>query len=295
MAGFPNSPSIGETYTLGTKVWEWDGTIWKIKTTGAVGPQGVQGAQGNQGTAGAGGVQGNQGRQGSVGPQGNQGRQGLAGSNGTQGNQGNQGLAGTQGNQGRQGIEGPTGFVSTPADLSTLTSGKVRVSPLWATVDLSNNPDGNYWIQSSMDGTIAGGLLNGIEYDYGAQVVRFNKYTETSVSIGSAAANLTADLDDGNIFIVFFGGYTGTCTIDITGHPQFAGMVPNILFYFTNSSGNTAPTITFTSKGLTGKVLFSEETGAPVFSNTPQAVFLPLAYMHGDTSWFGGSQLTFDL
>ena len=64
MAGFPNSPSLNDTYTLGDKTWEWDGSMWRIKTTGAVGPQGPQG---------------NQGPQGSVGPQGNQGPQGTQG------------------------------------------------------------------------------------------------------------------------------------------------------------------------------------------------------------------------
>ena len=82
MAGFPNSPSLNDTYTLGDKTWEWDGTMWRIKTTGAVGPQGPQGNQGSAGSAGSNGVQG---------PQGNQGSAGTNGSNGVQGPQGNQG------------------------------------------------------------------------------------------------------------------------------------------------------------------------------------------------------------
>lgn len=105
MAGFPNSPSLNDTYTLGDKTWEWDGTMWRIKTTGAVGPQGNQGNQGNAGSAGNAGVQGPQGNQGR---QGNQGNAGSAGSAGVQGPQGNQGRQGNQGNQ------GPGLSISTP-------------------------------------------------------------------------------------------------------------------------------------------------------------------------------------
>lgn len=36
MAGFPNSPSIGQTYTVGTITWEWNGVAWVVKTGGTI-------------------------------------------------------------------------------------------------------------------------------------------------------------------------------------------------------------------------------------------------------------------
>lgn len=335
MAGFPNSPSIGETYTLGTKVWEWDGTIWKIKTTGAVGPQGVQGAQGNQGTAGAAGVQGNQGWQGSVGPQGNQGRQGISGpqgnqgnqglkgDQGNQGNQGNQGIAGLsatgvqgpQGNQGRQGVSGPQGnqgnqgrqgnqgnqgnqgrqgptgsFGLTSVDL--LTAAKFRVSPIFAKVNNDQTFDTDYF--GAFEDIFT---YQQIEYDQTAQSTIFTDYGERSNSFGDIAATESADLRLGTIVYTTFGGFTGTSTIDITGYniSNDSAMVKNVMFVFNNPSGNTPPTITFTAKGSTTAVLFSDETGAPVFAATSQAVMIPFAYLETTNKWYAGSQLTFNL
>ena len=37
MVNFPNSPTIGQTYTLGTKSWTWDGTAWNSTSTGGGG------------------------------------------------------------------------------------------------------------------------------------------------------------------------------------------------------------------------------------------------------------------
>lgn len=36
MAGFPNTPSIGQTYMVGTITWEWNGTAWIVKSAGVV-------------------------------------------------------------------------------------------------------------------------------------------------------------------------------------------------------------------------------------------------------------------
>jgi hypothetical protein len=36
MAGFPNTPSIGDTYTVGTITWEWNGTAWTVKSAGTI-------------------------------------------------------------------------------------------------------------------------------------------------------------------------------------------------------------------------------------------------------------------
>lgn len=40
MAGFPNSPSINDTYTLGNKTWVWDGDSWNSTFTGFTGSAG---------------------------------------------------------------------------------------------------------------------------------------------------------------------------------------------------------------------------------------------------------------
>ena len=36
MAGFPNTPSVGQTHTIGTITWEWNGVSWVVKSGGTV-------------------------------------------------------------------------------------------------------------------------------------------------------------------------------------------------------------------------------------------------------------------
>lgn len=36
MAGFPNSPEIGDVHTIGSITWEWNGTAWIVKTGGSI-------------------------------------------------------------------------------------------------------------------------------------------------------------------------------------------------------------------------------------------------------------------
>ena len=58
---FPASPSNGDTYTLNSVTYQWDGTKWvrysaavgAQGSTGPTGPTGAQGAQGHQGLQGA--------------------------------------------------------------------------------------------------------------------------------------------------------------------------------------------------------------------------------------------------
>jgi len=33
MAGFPNTPYVGQTYTVGAITWEWNGTAWTVKSS----------------------------------------------------------------------------------------------------------------------------------------------------------------------------------------------------------------------------------------------------------------------
>lgn len=35
---FPNSPATGQTYTVGTKVWQYDGEKWSIINTDLISP-----------------------------------------------------------------------------------------------------------------------------------------------------------------------------------------------------------------------------------------------------------------
>jgi hypothetical protein len=115
---FPNTPSVGDLFTIGEITWEWNGIVWAgIGTpvsgpqgeTGPVGPEGSQGIQGEQGPQGDQGIQGIQGEQGIQGPQGEQGIQGITGEQGIQGETGLTGDTGPQGNQGIQGEKGDKG------------------------------------------------------------------------------------------------------------------------------------------------------------------------------------------
>lgn len=51
---FPNSPTNGQTYTVGSTEWTYDGEKWKVTNNGVTGPQGPQGAQGAAGATGQG-------------------------------------------------------------------------------------------------------------------------------------------------------------------------------------------------------------------------------------------------
>lgn len=46
---FPNTPTIGQTFTADARTWTWNGTSWKLTSYGNQGPQGNQGYQGPQG------------------------------------------------------------------------------------------------------------------------------------------------------------------------------------------------------------------------------------------------------
>lgn len=43
---FPDSPNIGDTYTNGINVYQWDGQAWRLVRTSAVGPTGPTGPTG---------------------------------------------------------------------------------------------------------------------------------------------------------------------------------------------------------------------------------------------------------
>jgi len=119
---FPNSPTLNEEFTVGSRTWKWTGSVWQTVTTqvvgetgpeGPEGPQGPEGPEGPQGPAGADstvpGPEGPQGPQGPEGPEGPQGPAGADGADGATGPEGPQGPAGADGADGATGPEGPQG------------------------------------------------------------------------------------------------------------------------------------------------------------------------------------------
>lgn len=105
MIDFPDSPSVGDTYNVGTRVWSWSGTFWAaVPTTGAQGPEGPRGPEGPAGPPG---------------PQGPQGEQGV----------GLPGPAGPPGAAGSAGPAGPPGPAPSGTGLVAVESGAL-VTPL---------------------------------------------------------------------------------------------------------------------------------------------------------------------
>lgn len=84
---FPDSPEVGEQYTNGINVYEWDGNAWRLVRTSAVGPTGPEGPTGPASTE--------------VGPTGPQGPPGPTGADSTV--------------EGPQGPTGPTGTFAIAA------------------------------------------------------------------------------------------------------------------------------------------------------------------------------------
>ena len=76
---FPNSPSVGNTYTANCVTFQWNGSVWTRYSAssgaqGATGPTGAQGAVGSTGAQGATGSGGSTGSQGATGAQANRSR-----------------------------------------------------------------------------------------------------------------------------------------------------------------------------------------------------------------------------
>lgn len=49
---FPNSPTLNQEFTVDTKTWKWDGTVWNLVAAGLPGPIGPAGTNGTNGTNG---------------------------------------------------------------------------------------------------------------------------------------------------------------------------------------------------------------------------------------------------
>jgi hypothetical protein len=35
---FPNSPTLNDTFTVGNRTWQWNGTAWELETTSSIVP-----------------------------------------------------------------------------------------------------------------------------------------------------------------------------------------------------------------------------------------------------------------
>jgi hypothetical protein len=66
---FPSSPSVNDTYTLGSKTWKFNGYSWELVplTAGYTGSQGYAGSQGDLGYTGSQGDTGYTGSKGDTG------------------------------------------------------------------------------------------------------------------------------------------------------------------------------------------------------------------------------------
>ncbi len=109
---FPPSPSNGDTYTLNSVTYQYDGTKW-VRYSASVGAQGDTGAQGATG---------------STGPTGPTGAQGATGPTGSGGSTGAQGATGSTGPTGAQGAQGATGSGTSTADKIFEGNTKAEVS-----------------------------------------------------------------------------------------------------------------------------------------------------------------------
>ena len=104
---FTPNPSVGQTHTVGTSVWRWNGYAWvRIPDPGAKGQKGEVGEKGIQGVVGDKGNKGNKGEKGAIDEKGNKGEQGNKGDDGPTGPVGGPGPTGPTGDKGDI---GPTG------------------------------------------------------------------------------------------------------------------------------------------------------------------------------------------
>ena len=88
---FPQDPQVGDTYSTGTFVYEWDGQKW-VSVAGQSGGSGI-GATGVAGASGATGATGADGSDGATGATGAEGPQGATGADGSDGATGATGAA----------------------------------------------------------------------------------------------------------------------------------------------------------------------------------------------------------
>ena len=123
---FPNNPVVGDTHTVGTSVWRWNGYAWiRIPDPGAKGEKGDGGQKGDQGITGDKGNQGDKGEKGDVEAQGNKGEKGEDGDKGEPSTvPGDKGQKGETGQDGQDGDDGAS-VKGEPGDATKGDKGEV--------------------------------------------------------------------------------------------------------------------------------------------------------------------------
>jgi len=111
-------------------------------------------------------------------------------------------------------------------------------------------------------------------------------------------AGRTVNIDNGTLHYLAFSGYTGAATITITGQvASLSDLSQSFVLFIGNTGGYDVPTLTFTGGG--NSVLWTQETGAPVFEDgltTLYAIpFTILSTFGPPYRWLGGSQVTYEL
>lgn len=147
---FPNSPTLNQVYTLGTRTWTWSGQFWQATSTtvGYVGSTGYTGSTGVVGYAG------------SVGYTGSIGYTGSTGAIGSLGYTGSKGIDGTVG------YNGSTGYVGSKGESSYTNASTPPVSPAvgdrWFDSSLglefvwTNDGDSTQWVEIAASGFVGG-------------------------------------------------------------------------------------------------------------------------------------------
>lgn len=281
---FPDSPSVNDTFTVGSAAWIWTGVVWKTTgleyangPTGATGPTGAQGADGY---IGADGATGPQGIQGATGPTGADGYVGADGATGPTGATGLTGATGATGLTGETGATGPTGaqgpqgtdihFLGSVADVANLPS-----------TGNSNNDayivdaDGNLYVWNGSSWTDAGQIVGpqgatGAQGDQGATGP--TGPTGATGEQGVVAA-LTAPLDtdllwlDTSVEAIDGMGPTGPTGASVTGPTGATGAAstvtgPTGADGYVGADGATGPTGADGVTGPTGPTGATGATGA---------------------------------
>ena len=227
MTQFPNSPSVGQTVTFGTLVYEWNGTAWISLGSISVGPTGATGATGPQGTTGN---TGNTGLQGTTGNTGSQGIQGVTGNTGADST-----VAGPQGTTGNTGAVDLSFTGGAPAGASAgdlwfdSTAGVFSV--------YIDDGDSNQWVElagkqgatgpAGSGGGLAGSLsYNGLLEFPTNKTYRFDRYTVSArtfnfLYVDCAAGGCSADF--------YAAGSTLSNTLSVTpsgASASFSTVVP---------------------------------------------------------------------